>query len=69
MNASLQEVDRAIAALAEGNCHRDPDSGQWLTESGLALGTNPVQAAHNLRHSIIKSAVEKQRQSGRHFTR
>jgi hypothetical protein len=69
MNASLNQINAALAALSAAGCNRDPNSGFWFSREGVALGTHPTQAAHALRHLTIKTAVEKQRESGRGFTR
>lgn len=65
----LQRLESAVSYLRDKGAARDALSGQWLLEDGTALGRDPVGAAKALRHRMIAKAIEKQRASGRGFTR
>ena len=67
---TIQEINAAIHALHAAGCVRDPATGRWLTRDHLALDSDPLEAASELRRETMRRAVDHEiRANGGRFNR
>lgn len=62
-------IQESIEFLQSNQCARDSHSGLWMTATGEALASDPVESAKRLRSRMIRDHIEAERAAGRYMTR